>query len=150
MKLYKSTAESGGLPLGPRLAHCAIMRVLGRANFDNSLSLIDKVDLDLWRSGQPPSQVQTTLTVPHPLNDENELSEQDENNPQPENRHIPLRVGSVVKRHEPKKLVDGDQSTAAGWSSAVGFLAVYRLESSEKKIHSRFLRVSFDERHCVP
>jgi hypothetical protein len=33
------------------------------------------------------------------------------------------------------------KSVQAGWSSAVGLLAVYRLEPSEKEIHSRFLRV---------
>lgn len=42
------------------------------------------------------------------------------------------------------------KSAQAGWSSAVGFLAVYRLEASEAEIHSRFLRVSSAERHCVP
>ena len=33
------------------------------------------------------------------------------------------------------------KSAEAGWSSAVELLAVYRLELSEKEIHSRFLRV---------
>ena len=130
---------------GLRLAHRCIMRVLGKASrmcryaphspdLSLRLSVGDKspTEISLCNGGQPPSQFQiaaTTIKDRHPIRNRKSTRQ------------------SLSCRENPR---EESKSAEVGWTSAVDLLAVYRLEVSEKEIHSRALRVSSDERHCVP